>query len=125
MRTFSNFPKIFTGLVLLCAVPAFGQQTNPERITGTWSFEKFEFEKPYPDSAQVKSELKGVIFCFDKSVLTISKIEKGREGFIKSGPYSLQGEKLIIGEDLAEILLLDNNQLRIKTFQGILYFSKT
>ncbi len=125
MKPFSFFPKIFTGLALVCAVSVFGQQTNPERIQGRWSFEKFEFAKSHPDSARVKNELKDVIFCFDKTVLTISRKETERKGFTKSGPYNLQGDKLIIGEDPAQILLLDDKKLWIKTQQGILYFSKT
>ena len=125
MKPFSILPKIFTGLVLVFALPAFGQQTNQERIQGTWRFEKLELAKAYPDSAKVMNELKDVIFRFEKTTLFISGNEKISPGINKSGPYKLDGDKLIIGEDPAEILLLDDKQLRIRTLQGILYFNKT
>ena len=105
---------------------ALGQQTNQEKIYGKWKLEEFEIEKHFSNSDKIQNELKDIILSFEKGVIVISKRNECVDQFIKSGPYSLSGDNLIIGEDKGEILLLNDQQLKIRVEgQAILYFIKS
>jgi hypothetical protein len=125
MEINSIFKKAFFAMTIICSVSAFGQQTMQEKIQTKWNLSKFEFENPSPNSAEVQNQLGNIIIIFEKDNMVVSKKIGGCEQFIKLVHYNLNGDYITIGDDKAEILLLDEQQLKIKVKgQGILHFTK-
>ncbi len=125
MKLNSIFKKAFFAAAIIWSVSASGQQTNQEKIQAKWNLSKFVFEKPSPNSSEIQNQLRNIIITFEKDNMIVSKMAEGCEQFIKSGHYILNGDTIIIGNDKAEVLLLDEHQLKINiTGQGVLHFNK-
>jgi len=124
MKLSALLPKLFICVFLVVGGSSFAQLPQ-EKILGNWKLEKFEFEKPSRDSQRIEKELENVTIRFDRDCVIISKMKNGVEQFIKSGSYSIDGDKLTLGKDQAPVLLLNSEQLKIKVpGQGVLYFLK-
>lgn len=125
MKLNSIFKKVFFATAIIWSVPVSGQQTNQEKIQAKWNLSQFEFEKPSQNSKEIQKEIRDIIITFEKSNMIVSKRTEGCEQFIKSIHYSLNEDAITIGNDKAEVLLLDEHKLKIKIAgQGVLHFTK-
>lgn len=101
-------------------------QAHTQFLQGEWKFEKIELEKEVSNGSQVQKDLAGIFLNFQGPELVIFKKTSTGDSILKRGLYSVDGDKLVIGKDRANIVRLDQKQFVVRIpREGLLYLRKS
>lgn len=125
LKLFSLFFFVFS------ALPCMAQQTNAQKIMGCWSLSKMEFNDPANYNEQIAKDALKHVICFENGKFTTTKVGTNE---VMRGVYSISADGKTISQsreesdegidDDAQIILLDDKKLQLKSTFVTLYFDR-
>ena len=105
-------PFIIAIISVFSVVASNAQVDTVSKILGTWTFDKFVFLNPMPDSLNMLEHAKESKVSFVSSTKFLTMDTDGIT--IDSGAYSIEGKYIIQNGEKAELIELTDTALAVK-----------